>query len=144
MKNRVIKFRIWNGKSFLKGRELDDICLSVDGEPLIREGQELNLLEDNFIVQQYTGLKDKNGKEIYEGDIVKTNPEHPVCLLKMTRESEKFTDYSNGEVCWWNNGFAICQKNVGATRISEYSDCDCCPCGLEVIGNVFENSQLLS
>ena len=71
-------------------------------------------------VRQFTGLKDKNGKEIYEGDIVKSV-------------------YGNGYIVFEYIGFAI--KSIGSESIdfefpSFYLNC-------EIIGNIYENPELL-
>ena len=126
--SRAIKFRVWDTK----------LQKMMGWNPFIRFD------DSDYVVQQFTGLLDSNNKEIYEGDIVKTDPNHFTAIFKATKESEEYTEYTKGQVRWLNEGFAVCQEYIGATRISEYSDCDCCPCGLEVIGNVFENPELLS
>jgi hypothetical protein len=92
--------------------------------------------EPRYVLMQYTGLKDSKGIEIYEGDIVKT-------VDGISKISVDFAEYTSGEVQWLREGFEVCQKNIGATRISVFSNCDCCRADLEIIGNICETPELL-
>lgn len=78
---------------------------------------------DKVELMQYTGLHDKNGKEIYEGDIVKI----------------KYRDENIGKVIYEHNGFSIdvtnMNKNYG--RVSFVNNF------MEVIGNIYDNPELL-
>lgn len=112
---REIKFRVWNKIDkemvYCSSMEVED-----NNRGLICYG---NVYGADKIME-YTGLKDKNGKEIYEGDIVFLDCEGEVYWEKDTTSfSVKFKD---GE--YWELGMLDLNR-------------------LEVIGNIYENPELL-
>lgn len=83
---------------------------------------------EEFILMQYTGLKDKNGKEIYEGDIVRVRPSEfdtELVLWKMIFKHGMFIaqDPEDDFREWWPT--------------DEHGD-------IEVAGNIYENPELLT
>lgn len=72
--NREIKFRVWDveNKEMLEVQELDFEPTFYGGRIAIRPDQYNDYFDtEDMILMQYTGLHDKNGKEIYEGDIIR-------------------------------------------------------------------------
>ncbi len=92
---------------------------------------------ENFIIQHCTGIYDINKKDIYEGDLVKTTD---TGMFKIFGG----IGYTNGEIKWLCESWKICQHYIGASYLGDYSDYDCCPANLEIIGNILENPELKS
>ena len=138
MSGRKFKFRVWDGKKTM----LDWSAICQDA--FNRNESGMNLMyriflqhTDGWVIQQWTGLLDKNGKEIYEGDIVKANVVFPFL-------TEDKPEYDAGKIKYLNCAWKICQSHIGASFLYHYTCCE----GehednnIEVIGNIFENPEL--
>lgn len=149
---RIIKFRAWDKekKKFFtptyeayKGN-LEDLHLSLNGRlhlrtlenPVTDESQ----FPDRFILMQYTGLKDKNGKEIYEGDILKLNGG--------AEDMYEAVGFQNGcfvlEASWIedNTSFPELKYYTLFANLEDnktFKDCIL----TEVAGNIYENPKLI-
>lgn len=135
--SRLLKFRAWDIKRkkmfYRKLFEMNWYTTEKNTETGSNCWGAISGGQERFMqVMQYTGLKDKNGKEIYKGDIVICHPalkediarekgksyqvvyEAPSWMLK-TKKDGSFAQGGNG---WWNT--------------------------LEVIGNIYEHPDLLA
>jgi uncharacterized phage protein (TIGR01671 family) len=115
---RTLKFRVWHSAKNCWVHDTNNAC-NILGETIMLGAwcrvpmQELN----DLVVEQYTGLKDKNGKEIYEGDVVRLWTSH-ICEIKHCE--------------------LHAQILIGKDLLTRGYAKDC-----EVIGNIHENPELL-
>lgn len=127
MKKREFKFRAWDkengwmcGVVALDLWDLDCDLSTTQIYDLKTGVGHRRVLRDNIELMQYTGFKDKNGKDIYEGDIIKRS-------------------YGLYEVIFHKSWGAFAGKNLIPHQcVPFFNDSD----KFEVIGNIFENPEL--
>ena len=124
---RKIKFRVWD-KDFKKmhvcGSDIHD-SLEISSKNSVfyynLQNGEGSLDEDStYVLMQYTGLQDRNGKEIYEGDIIK---------ISGHTEFKSIVKWEN--YCW-----KCGEKSLYNISTINWAN-------IEVIGNMYENKELL-
>lgn len=112
-----------------------NIHLSPDGKPMILEGGwDYMDDDDEAIVMQYTGLKDKNGKEIYEGDIVKHR-----ALVRGWDEEKYGLQHCIGP----NHSRKVEFVHSGFEPFHWFAEAFHEDLEWKVIGNIYENPELL-
>ncbi len=128
---REIKFRAWDGKQMrlnvgiLPSLRHPVESVTFDFDSLKAMTNILPIDFDQYPLMQYTGLKDKNGVEIYESDLIR--------FKFYENESELDTRYSQAIVLWSNIscGFAPMSESPIAFE------------SIEVIGDIYESPELL-
>lgn len=124
---REIKFRIWSNQYNEYIQDKDRYYISVDNGKVCKEYNDVTIDSvPNTTREQYTGLNDNNGVEIYEGDIVMDN-------MKYKYKVEWSEDHASFILRGINN-------NIGVVSIN----CDkIINCDIVKIGNMHENTELL-
>ena len=119
-----LKFRAWLKKRQEMDNEIDHISWLEDELYCIGDGITYMVSAEDLVLMQSTGLVDKNGKEIFEGDIVKMS-------------KDVYSEPTYYEVVRHRGGaYRLESKQHGCELWLRHTDC-------EVVGNVYENPGLL-
>ena len=122
---RKIKFR---GRDFAGLWHIGDL-IHNDDDLLIRNGCSSTYIE-NETAGQFTGITDKNGKEIYEGDIIGCHNPDIKHLIFYNEKQGRFMAALNGDID--NDFVGVCGLDDSRWNASK-----------EVIGNIHDNPELL-
>lgn len=127
---RTIKFRGWllEKKRISRSFTIFDYCQECSAVILHNPDEYFDI--DEEYLMQFTGLVDKNGKEIYEGDIVAYSITAPW--------DENQSVNVKSQVVWTNSAWWLSNEE-GSDADGYLEDFG----GLEVIGNIWENKELL-
>jgi uncharacterized phage protein (TIGR01671 family) len=124
---REIKFRAWNGSKMRGVDKNDFFSLRCDG----MISMQLPDIDFEPPIMQHTGLKDKNGVEIYEGDII------------------HYDGYGDYIICWDDDSACFDTKLIGpcyemfmSTNLFECSE-STNQDSAKIIGNIYQNKELL-
>lgn len=123
---RKIKFRAWHKEKKIMGEVLG---IDILHKEIFFSNEDVDCYEHvdfkNIELMQYTELKDKNNKEIYEGDIVKLRANHGIGVVKYYDEWGAFVvEY-------------IKPRPLSVLGINYYKE------DTEILGNIYENPELL-
>ena len=131
---RKIKFRAWDKEDGRWASEDWELYIDLDGKLWGRFNDgKWTEVSHLFEIMQYTGLTDKNGKEIYEGDIIK----YQGCFSFDYDDKDEMIE----EVKFVNGAFTPIY--LSERELHSYDDELMIVEDIEVIGNIYENKELI-
>lgn len=130
----IPKFRAWDGSSLCRMYSPEEVMVGNGDIWIFDEDSEGNewIVNNDLSLMQSTGLKDKNDKEIFEGDVVTDG--HTAGDIKHHTTYGFYMVDDKGVERWFSNGNCIEDFEEDAKNVSEI---------LEIIGNIYENPELL-
>lgn len=151
----IPKFRAWLKQYKKMVDEVNDMTFFEGNLEFIgcrpADGVSFQYCADDIILMQSTGLKDKNGKEIFEGDILKFNDEWPdycyegyadgsidgINYVEIERETTCFTfgkfQTSDSSLLYFMKDEYLSFEDLITDKDFEF----------EIVGNIYENPELL-
>ena len=123
---REIKFRAWHKEEKIMGEVLG---IDILHKEIFFSNEDVDCYEHtdfkDIELMQYTGLKDKNNKEVYEGDIVKLRANHGIGVIKYYDEWGAFVvEY-------------IKPRSLTVLGMNYYKE------DIEILGNIYKNPELI-
>lgn len=126
--SREIKFRAWDKEKSVMYFE-HFVSITVDGKIFfIDETGEWIINPKRIVLMQYAGLHDKNGKEIYEGDILQESYDGGIVLWTV--------EWCENECLFMIKNHTQSEIFIGEDMVNVFKFS-------EAIGNIYENSELL-
>ena len=129
MQGREIKFRVWD-KAKCRWSTMEELMCEIPVSATVNAPSILKCGGDDYDIQMFTGLHDKNGKEIYEGDIWRNDVSMYVVFW-----SKEYAGFSAKVV---QSDYALIKGRTFTLR-----QCTEDVNVVEVIGNIYENQELL-
>lgn len=113
--SREIKFRMWSGKVKKYFYDSDNVYGCLQNSKVKEWAKDY----EDMVWQQFTGLKDKNGKEIYEGDVIRGYFDMGPAGMTINTAIVRWTNKEGYQWKYWDLN------------------------SIEVVGNIFENKDLV-
>jgi uncharacterized phage protein (TIGR01671 family) len=140
---REHKFRAWDKNS---KKMLYNFLVDSQGEtfiirdPMLPSGDSFGFCDiipskDDVELMQYTGLKGKNGKEVYEGDIVRDH--YGDWIIRFGEHETSQDYYASRAYGWYCEKVKYNYEPEKCTIVDVYRKC-------EIVGNVYENLELIA
>lgn len=123
---RQLKFRAWDEQNKVYENP-NEVCITSDGSVSVYDGDDNGWIcaDGALIIEQFTGLLDKNGKEIYENDIVRCKNGHIGIVI-----------WEEHDACFNVTGYRDESNHFPTMAFFEGQP-------FEILGNIHENPELL-